>query len=165
MTIIEEIREMAISTRLMRLADAIRKDVTLIYKEHGIGFESKWFPVLFVLSKKNSLGIVELADEIGYTHQSVIALVKEMQQAKLIKSSPDKKDARKRMVSLSEKGKETKKQLDNLCEDIVTVAKKICDNEDHLLNAIEQTEQVLLRESFYDRYKKLEIKRMTKLKK
>jgi MarR family transcriptional regulator, repressor for mepA len=160
MTIIEEIREMAISTRLMRLADAIRKDVTIIYKEHGIGFESKWFPVLYVLSKKLSLSVIEVAAEIGYTHQSVMSLVKEMQKSKLIKISSDKSDKRKRILSLTAKGIDTKKQLDSLCQDITAVAKKICDNDDHLLNAIEQTEKLLADDTFYDRYKKLEAKRL-----
>jgi DNA-binding MarR family transcriptional regulator len=159
MTIIEEIRELAISTRLMRLADAIRRDATVIYREHGIAFESKWFPVLFVLSKKPSLGIVELADEIGYSHPSVIALVKEMQKAKLIKSAGHKSDGRKRMISLSPKGLVTMKELETLLADIHTVVKKISDNDDNLMNAIEQTEDALSRESFYDRYKKLEAKR------
>ena len=53
--LINELGELALSTRLMRLSEGMRKDVTRIYNEHGIDFESKWFPVLYVLSKRSPL--------------------------------------------------------------------------------------------------------------
>jgi DNA-binding MarR family transcriptional regulator len=163
-SIIDEIGEMALSTRLVRLSELIRKDITQMYMENGLDFESKWFPVLYVLMKKSPIGIIELADEIGYAHPSVIALVKEMENKKIIKSVASKTDGRKRMLSLTPTGTALIKDLEPLWENILKVAKKISDNKNNLLLAIEETEAVLKEESFYSRCNKLELKRNAKRK-
>lgn len=164
MGVIEELGELAIATRLMRISEQTRKDVTKIYKEHHLEFESKWFPVLFVLSKKGPLGVIELADEVGYTHPSVIALVKEMQKQKLIKSSGSKTDGRKRILSLTQKALDMIGEFQPLWEDFIAINKVIYNNGSSLLKALEDTEAALKKESFYDRYKTLEAKRLVKSK-
>ena len=162
MSIINEINELAISTRLLRLSEAIRKDATLIYKEHGIDFESKWFPVFYVLLKKSPLSVIELAEEIGYAHTSVIALIKEMESRKLVKSAASKTDGRKRMLSLTPKAFKMKYKLQPLWDDLNEVAKTISENKNNLMKAMEETEAVLTKETFYDRYKKLKASRISK---
>jgi DNA-binding MarR family transcriptional regulator len=162
MNLIDQIREMALSTRLVRLSDTIRQDITCIYREQGIDFESKWFPVLFVMLQRSPIGVIDLAQEIGYAHPSVIALVKEMENKKLITSVASKTDKRKRMLSLTPKGQGLKKKLAPLWEDILKIARKITDNRNNLFAALEETEAVLQAESFYSRYKKLESKRNKK---
>ncbi len=158
--LIDELGDLAMATRLMRLSEWTRKDVTRIYKEHEHDFESKWFPVLYVLSKKNELGIVELANAIGYTHQSVAMLVKEMQAKKLVKSAGDKTDGRKRVISLTPKALELIAELKYLWEDFRVINRAIYNNGSSLLKAVEDCEAALANESFYERYKKLEAKRM-----
>src|SRR3954469_16967754 len=99
MNIIEEIGPLAVAARLQRLADMIRKDGVLIYKDNDIDFEPKWFPVIYVLDRKGPLSIVDLANEIGLAHPSVIQLVKELEAKKLVKSSSHKVDKRRRMLT------------------------------------------------------------------
>ncbi len=53
MNVINEAGILAISTRLHRLSEQLRKDGALIYKAFGIDFELKWFPVLLPFIKKN----------------------------------------------------------------------------------------------------------------
>lgn len=160
MNIINDLKELALATRMMRVAEQTRKDVSRIYKEHELEFESKWFPVLIVLSKKPGIGVVELADEIGYTHQSVIALVKEMQKHKLIKSTSSKTDGRKKLLSLTSKSMDMIEKFQPLWADFMEINKAIYHNGSNLLKAIEDTESALEQESFYDRYKKLKAKRL-----
>src|ERR1700743_2666617 len=97
---------LAISTRLLRLSEQLRRDGLLIYKEYGIAFEPKWFPVVYTLHVKPVLSVVEIAGEIGYTHPSTISLLKEMEKEKLIQSKKDKTDERKRLLQLTTKGKQ-----------------------------------------------------------
>lgn len=158
--LIEELGDLAMATRLMRLSEWTRKDVTRIYKEHKLDFESKWFPVLYVLSKKNELGIVELANAIGYTHQSVAVLVKEMQAKKIVKSREDKIDGRKRIISLTQKALELITEFKCLWDDFRVINQAIYNNGSSLLKAVEDCEAALADESFYERYKKLEASRM-----
>ncbi len=82
MNVIDESGVLAISTRLQRLADTLRKDGLLIYKANEIDFEPKWFPVIYTLHFKPLLSVVELANEIGYTHPSTITLLKELEKEK-----------------------------------------------------------------------------------
>ncbi len=132
-----------------------RKDVTKIYQEYGIAFESKWFPVLYILSRKAPLGVVELADELGYAHPSAIALVKEMEKQKLIRSVISKTDARKRLLQLTPKALEWEKKMQPLWDKMRIVAGGIYNNGSSLLKAVEDVERALKECSYYERFKKL----------
>lgn len=77
--IIDESGLLAISTRLQRLSDQLRKDGQLIYKAYGIDFEPKWFPVIYTLHHKSPLSVMDISMEIGYTHPSTISLLKELE--------------------------------------------------------------------------------------
>ena len=155
--LINELGELALSTRLMRLSEGMRKDVTRIYNEHGIDFESKWFPVLYVLSKRSPLSVLELANEIGYTHPSVIALVKEMGKKKLVKSVPGKDDARKRMLHLTQKALDMVNELEPLWYVMRLASQQVYNNGSSLLKAVEDAEAALEEEGYYERYKKAEL--------
>ncbi|AYB29619.1 MarR family winged helix-turn-helix transcriptional regulator [Chryseolinea soli] len=155
--LINELGELALSTRLMRLSEGMRKDVTRIYHEHGIDFESKWFPVLYVLSKRSPLSVLELANEIGYTHPSVIALVKEMEKKKLVKSVPGKDDGRKRMLHLTPKALDMVKALEPLWYVMRLASKQVYNNGSSLLKAVEDAEAALDEQGYYERYKKVEL--------
>ena len=141
---------LAISTRLQRLADSLRKDGILIYQHFGIEFEPKFWPVLYTLSKKSPLGILDLANEIGYAHPSVIALVREMEQKKWIRSVKDKTDSRRRLLSLSPLALDLVAQMEPVWAVIKATIEDICEGETPLLRAIEEVEARLERESFSD---------------
>jgi len=153
--LIDELGELALSTRLMRLSEWTRRDVTKIYAEYGLDFESKWFPVLYILGKKAPLSVMELTEELGYAHPSVIALVKEMEKQKLVRSVPSKTDGRKRMLELTPKAIEWQKKMQPLWDKMRLVAAQIYNNGSSILKAIIDVEAALGECSFYDRFKKL----------
>lgn len=156
MNTIDELGELALGTRMIRIAEQMRKDASRIYREHELEFESKWFPVLMVLYKKPDTGVVEIADEIGYTHQSVIALIKEMKKKKLVQARPCKSDGRKKLLSLTPKALDMIDKFQPLWEQFRTVTHAIFNNGSSMLKAIEATEAALKEESFYTRFIKLE---------
>jgi DNA-binding MarR family transcriptional regulator/ribosomal protein S18 acetylase RimI-like enzyme len=148
--IIDTAGYLAISTRLQRLADSLRKDGTQIYQHFGIEFEPKFWPVLYTLSKKSPLGILDLANEIGYAHPSVIALVREMEQKKWIRSVKDKTDSRRRLLNLSPLALELVAQMEPVWAVIKAALEEICEGETPLLRGIEEVEARVARESFSD---------------
>ncbi len=156
MNILNELGELALGTRLVRIAEQMRKDASRIYREHELDFESKWFPVLIVLHKKPGIGVVKIAEEIGYTHQSVIALIKEMQKQKLVQSKASPSDGRKKLLSLTPKAMAMIEKFEPLWEQFRVVANAIFNNGSSMLKAIEDTEAALQEESFYNRYQKLD---------
>lgn len=156
MNVIDKVGVLAISTRLQRLAEHLRKDGVLIYKDHGIDFEPKWFPVIFVLHNKGVMGVVEIAAEIGYTHPSTISLLKELEKQKLIRSGKDKSDERKRLIQLTEKGKELVGKMGPVWELMIKAMTEITNTTNNLMHAIEEVEASLRKKGFAERA--LEIK-------
>lgn len=159
MNIIDEIGILAISTRLQRLSEQLRKDGALIYKSFDIDFEPKWFPVIYTLHVKEMLSVVEIAAEIGYSHPSTISLLKELEKQKLISSKKDKQDERKRLIVLTPKGKELVVKMQPVWHVMKNALNEITDNQNNLLKAIEEAEENLVRKSFLQ--KALELKTKT----
>jgi DNA-binding MarR family transcriptional regulator len=148
MNVINESGILAVSTRLQRLADQIRKDGLLIYKANGIDFEPKWFPVIYTLHQKSTLSVVEIAAEIGYSHPSTISLLKELEKKKLIRSKKDKSDERKRLLTLTEKGAELVVQMQPVWSIMTEALSSFTVN---LIKAIDEVEEKMEQQSFYQR--------------
>lgn len=151
MNVINESGILALSTRLQRLSEQLRKDGALLYREFGIDFEPKWFPVIFTLHHKKILSVVEIANEIGYSHPSTISLLKELEKQKMIISKKDKSDERKRLIELSPKGLDLIEKMQPVWELVSTILGEIADNNNHLLRAIEEAEEKLAAQSFLQR--------------
>ncbi|ASE61052.1 MarR family transcriptional regulator [Chryseobacterium indologenes] len=151
MNVINEAGILAISTRLHRLSEQLRKDGALIYKAFGIDFELKWFPVLFTIYKKELISVVEIANEIGYTHPSTITLLKELEKLELTRWEKDQQDERKRLFMLTSKGIELIDKMKPVWELMSQVLGDIADNRNNLLTAIDEAEDKLASQSFYQR--------------
>lgn len=151
MNVIDELGILALSTRLQRLSEQLRKDGALLYKTYEIDFEPKWFPVIYTLQHKQPLGVVELATEIGYTHPSTISLLKELEKQKLIRSKKDKKDERKRLVQLTVKGEELITKMQPVWQLMTRILSEVTDTEHNLLKAITEAEEKLKQQSFIQR--------------
>ena len=149
--VIEASGILAIATRLQRLSDQLRKDGLLIYKANGIDFEPKWFPVIYTLHHKPLLSVVEIAAEIGYAHPSTISLLKELEKQKLIRSRKDKLDERKRLIVLTDKGKDLVLQMQPVWKKMEAALSALTDTKHNLMKAIEQADAGLRVQSFYER--------------
>lgn len=151
MNVINDAGILAISTRLHRLSEQLRKDGAMIYQTFGIDFELKWFPVIFTIYKKEVASVVEIANEIGYTHPSTINLLKELEKKKLIQWEKDKQDERKRLFMLTSEGKELIEKMQPVWELMSKILGDIADNENNLLKAIDEAEEKIANQSFYQR--------------
>lgn len=158
MNIIDEIGILAISTRLQRLSERLRKDGALIYRQFDIEFEPKWFPVIYTLHHKKLSGVMELAAEIGYSHPSTISLLKELEKHKLVRSRKDKQDERKRLIGLSAKGQEMVARMQPVWELMRATLSAITDTENNLLKAVSEVEAMLDQQTFLQRARQLSAK-------
>ena len=155
MNVIDESGILAISTRLQRLADTLRKDGVLIYKANNIDFEPKWFPVIYTLHFKPVLSVVEIANEIGYTHPSTISLLKELEKEKLIRSKKDKADERKRLIQLTTKGHALVEKMKPVWEIMKGAAAELANTQNNLMKAIAEVEEQISEQSFFARAQRL----------
>jgi DNA-binding MarR family transcriptional regulator len=151
MNVIDNSGLLAIATRLQRLSDQFRKDGVLIYKARGIDFEPKWFPVIYTLHHKPGIGVMELAAEIGYAHPSTIILLKELEKEKLTQSKKDRRDERKRLLLLTEKGQQLIGRMQPVWEAMTAATAELTDTQNNLLKAIEEVEAKFREVSFLQR--------------
>jgi len=158
MNVIDESGILAIATRLQRLSDQLRKDGVLIYKANGIDFEPKWFPVIYTLHLRSVLSVVEIANEIGYTHPSTISLLKELEKVKLIRSKKDTTDERKRLIQLTPKGQELIEQMKPVWDVMIAALTELTTTQNNLLLAISEVEEQMKRLSMFERAKRISLK-------
>ena len=151
MNVIDNSGLLAIATRLQRLSDQFRKDGVLIYKAQGIDFEPKWFPVIYTLHHKPGISVMELAAEIGYAHPSTIILLNELEKEKLIQSKKDRRDERKRLLLLTEKGQQLIGRMQPVWEAMTAATAELTDTQNNLLKAIEEVEAKFREVSFLQR--------------
>ena len=140
MSMIDDSGVLAIATRLVRLSEQFRRDGAQVYKEYGIEFEPKWFPVIYVLYYKQQLSVVELAAEIGYTHPSTISLLKELEKQKLVKGQKDKTDQRKRIIRLTDQGRALVTRMEPVWQVFREAFAGLLDTKNNLMQAIIEVE-------------------------
>jgi len=164
MNLIDDLGVLALPSRLARLSETLKRDSALVYKELYGNVKYKLYPVVFVLYQREAISVVELATELSYAHPSIIQLIKELEKEKLVKSSLDKKDGRKRLLSLTAKGRELAERLSRFSKDFEKTLNEVVRNEHHLLHALEAVEQKLKQQSFAKRVKKVIAQNKSKMR-
>ncbi len=154
MDVVNELGELAIATRLKRLSERLSADVSKIYKESEVDFEARWFLILSLLESRKLMAITEIAEALQLSHPAIIQLVQELVQKNLIKTSLDKHDGRKRLVSLTATGKKT---LDSIKPILVSIKEEnikwINAASANLLTSLMELEKALDQQNMYQRIK------------
>jgi DNA-binding MarR family transcriptional regulator len=152
MDLINDLGELAVATRLKRLSERLGQDISKIYQQHEIEFESKWFLTMELLKREKVLSIVEISAMLKLSHPAIVQQVDQLLKKGLIVAKPDKQDARKRLISLSPLGATQIKKIEPLLDVIKEENRKWLDeaNED-LLKLLEELETLLDKKSMYDR--------------
>jgi DNA-binding MarR family transcriptional regulator/GNAT superfamily N-acetyltransferase len=136
--------KMVLGSRLRRLSEQVTENAAQIYKLYDIDFQPKWFPVFYVLSKRQEKTITEIAEEIGHSQPSVSKIISEMVKAGLVLETKSKEDGRKNMVSLSPQGLEITEKIKNQYTDVTNAIEDTFAQTTHdLWKAIEEWEYLL----------------------
>jgi len=152
MDLIKNLGELALGSRLKRLSDQIMRDGVKIYKASNIDFEPRWFPVFYLLSQKSSLGVTEIADELGIKHPSVSQTLNEMEKKGLVASSQCEVDGRKRLSSLTTKAKKMLPKMEPVWRDIAdAIHDMLVTHHQNLLRSLEEVENDFSEKAFYKR--------------
>ena len=156
--IINALGELAIGARLRRLNDIFSKDVTRIYQENGLDFETRYFILFYLISRRDGIGIMEIADELSLSHPAIIHLAKELEVKGYIDSVKAPGDARKRLLRLSRKGKKTLPAFEKVWKKIERLNRQLMKNQQyHLLNALAEMEKLLEEQSYYKRFQNFKL--------
>lgn len=100
-------------SRFRRIYESMQIGGDKVYKEAGLNFKSSWFPVYYVLSKsKQPQTVMEITNQIAFSHITVNNIIKELDKENLIKIVPNPNDKRSKYISLSDKGLALLSQLE-----------------------------------------------------
>jgi DNA-binding MarR family transcriptional regulator len=103
--------ELALASRLRRLADTLSEEAAELYRDLGTGFEPRWFPLLQTLAQASPQPITALARALGLTHPGTRQIAEQMLQAGLLRESRRGGDRRERLLGLTPKARRLQKSL------------------------------------------------------
>lgn len=150
--LVKHLGELAFATRLKRLAENLQADVGRVYKEMDVEFEPKWFTMLYALYHNSGMGVVELSTLLKLTHPAIIQFAEQMQERKLLSQTRDKHDARKKILTLTDKGRKTYEKIEPVLQEIETANRDFLrESGSDMLGNIERMERLLEERSMYQR--------------
>jgi DNA-binding MarR family transcriptional regulator/N-acetylglutamate synthase-like GNAT family acetyltransferase len=150
--IVKQLGELALATRLKRLSDRLSQDVGAIYHEQGFDFDPRWFALLQMLRQKGIISVVDASTILKISHPAVVQLADQLEKKKIISTSKDKKDGRKRNLQLTAKGKELLSNLSPLLKNIEEANRDFLRSTEYdVLSIIEKLENALEEKSMYER--------------
>ncbi len=154
--IINELGALAVGARMRRLYDIFSKDVEKIYEDHELEFETKYFTLFYLVSKRNGVSIMEIAEELSLTHPAIIHLAKELEKKGYIESIKSPDDNRKRLLKLSRKGQKSLPAFEKVWKKIEELNKQLFQlQQNNLLQSLEEMEKLLDEKSYYKRFQQL----------
>jgi DNA-binding MarR family transcriptional regulator/N-acetylglutamate synthase-like GNAT family acetyltransferase len=142
------------------------QDVANIYREQNIDFESRWFPIFYLLSQKAPLSILDAAKLLGITHPAVNQIAGDLIEKGLVQAVSDESDKRKRLLFLTKKGEELIPQLQNVWNDLHSCLLEITLlNGQNIINCLEEVEKALDEKSIVRRYQEKALKASSEIEK
>ena len=146
------IGKIALGSRMRMLSESITEDAKSLYQLYGTELKPKWFPVFYILSKKQEESITTIAEEIGHSHPSVSKIVSEMRKEGIVVEQKDKKDKRRNLISLTNKGLKISDKIENQYKDVdKAIELALSQTQHNIWKAMEEFEYLLKQKSLYKR--------------
>ncbi|MBE4949081.1 MULTISPECIES: MarR family transcriptional regulator [Chryseobacterium] len=150
---IKELGYKALDSRLKRISDRMSHDVRKFYKEFGIDVEPNWYLVFMLLQKKGEISITDIAEPLGYSHPSVVAIVKKMNESGYLMIRKDNVDKRKQIISLSPKAIEMLPELERIWDSCEKAILKVLSEDLSIFTYLDHIDRELKNESFHHRFR------------
>lgn len=103
--VLTELGELALASRLRRLSDALMEDAAGLYADLGLEFQPHWFGLFYFLGRRSPVAVTEAAQSLGLSHTAVRQIATRMIRAGFVRESADRADTRRRLLSLTSKGR------------------------------------------------------------
>lgn len=95
-----------LGTQLRHLVELLDGAVEASYREAGLNYRPRYTPVMRALSAKEPLTVGEIAATAGITQPAATQTVALMIKEGLLTAAPGARDARQKMICLSEAGRD-----------------------------------------------------------
>jgi DNA-binding MarR family transcriptional regulator/predicted GNAT family N-acyltransferase len=165
MSIIKQLGEAGITFRLKRINDKLAQEILTRFRDCGLEVEPSGLPILYFIKEEKNCSVQDISLALGISHPAAVQFVQNLEKRKLIKTSTDQSDKRKKIIDLTDKGYNIIGKMLPLQNDIEAAFRKLNEEiELDLLTALDKIEKALSREAFYNRlltsYKEKAIKQV-----
>ena len=140
-----------LDTRLKRISDRMSHSLRSMYKELGIDVEPNWYLVLLIVKEQPNSSVMEIAEKLKFTHQSVINMTNKMIGKDYLISEKDSEDKRKTVFRLTEKAKSNFPLFHRIWEIGKTVIYELLNGKTEIIEHLELLEINLEEASFGQR--------------
>lgn len=138
----KEIESLGLGSRLRRMSDYLMIEARSVYKQNGVDFEPKCFPLFSLLNRTEKLTLTEASKILGVTHSFISQIVSMLERKGLLTVTVNSADGRSRYVQLTKKGKALACELSPIWEDIRKSTKEALEETSFsILQALEELEQ------------------------
>ena len=155
---IKELGYKALDNRLKRISDRMSHDTRKFFKEINIDVEPSWHLVFKLLKEHQMLTMVEISKQLGYTHPSMVAMLKKMTAKGYIISERDTVDKRKLNIKLTQKSYDLLPELEKIWSSCEHAIYKMLKEDFSIINHLDDIEASLkilpFNERFYNEYHK-----------
>jgi len=155
---IKELGYRALDNRLKRISDRMSHDTRKFFKQIDLDVEPSWHLVFKLLREYKTLTMVDIAQQLGYSHPSTVVMLKKMTAKGYIASEKDSIDKRKLNIKLTQKSIDLLPDLEQIwdsCEDAIY---KMLNQDLSILKHLDDIEEALktipINERFYNEYQK-----------
>ena len=152
--LVSNLSYLAGATRFRRISEKLYVDGDKIYKDQGIDFKASWFSVFYILANSKQKTILELAEEIGFSHITVKNVVRELEKNRLAKVKTHPTDRRSKHVQLTPKGKKLFEKLKHTWLPFADTLKNLLESgHPDFLNIIGRVEREMTKNPIHQRLK------------
>ena len=155
---IKELGYRALDNRLKRISDRMSHDTRKFFKQINIDVEPSWHLVFKLLKENEKLTMVEIATQLGYSHPSMVVLLKKMAAKGYIVSEKDAKDKRKQNIKLTEKSHDLLPDLEQIWNSCENAIYKMLNKDTSIIKHLDEIEDSLkaipFDERFFNEYEK-----------
>ena len=96
---------LSLGSRMKRIGERLQADTQRILDEQGITVQASQFPFLAAIDRLGPLAVGELAEAVGITQPGATRALAQLIEADLLDVEPAPDDQRRKILSLSRKGR------------------------------------------------------------
>jgi DNA-binding MarR family transcriptional regulator len=141
----------ALGARLRRLSERIDREIAALYAARGETMEQRWLSPLDLLDRFGPLSVGQMAQALGVSHVAISQVREQLERSGLVRLDPDHADGRRRLLSLSDKGRALVARLRPLWNAMVASAKALDAEAGGTVAALGRLEAALDRASVLER--------------
>lgn len=149
MDALQGIGAVGLGSRMKRLSEYMMKETQIVYDYFGFDFDPYLFPTFKVIQHKEEVTNTEINQSLQTSQPATTQAINKLEKKGLIILKEHPSDKRKKLISLSEKGKKLTKDIQPLwksIEDTVKVYTRI--TSDSLIEHINKLEEKFIQKKF-----------------